>query len=379
MYNLKEGVYFDNAASTKPIIGVLEVLNKICNEGYGNPSSAHSVGIRAETAITESKAAISELLDVSPDEIIFTSGGTEANNMAVFGISESFKRSGNHIITTKTEHPSVTAPVKLLEQKGYEVTYLDVCDKGYVKADDLQGAMREDTILVSIHHVNSETGTIQNISELAKNVKSKNPNTIFHCDGVQAFGKIPISLKNIDLYSISGHKIHCIKGIGGLYVKKGLKIAPLILGGGHQGGLRGGTENSMGAAAFRVAAVDAYSNMSASRQKVLEVKSRLSKIADGERIIINGDPENSSPYILSMSFLGKKGEVLLRYLDDKGVYVSTGSACNERKKNSSGLMHFGYSKDRVASAVRFSFSRFNTVQEADYCAEVLEGALERLV
>ena len=376
---MSESIYFDNAASTKPTTGVLDALNKICNECYGNPSSAHSIGVKAEDAIKKSKAAISALIDVSPDEIVFTSGGTEANNMAIFGVAESFKRGGKHIITTKTEHPSVTAPIKFLEQRGYEVTYLGVCDKGYVSTEALYESIRQDTILVSIHHVNSEAGTIQNISEIAETVKSKKPDTIFHCDGVQAFGKIHLPLKNIDLYSISGHKIHCVKGIGGLYVKKDLKIAPLIHGGGHQSGLRGGTENSMGSAAFSAAAIEAYSAMSESHQKVHEIKSRLSEMADGEYIIINGDPENSLPYILSISFLGKKGEVLLRYLDDKGVYVSTGSACNERKKSDSGLAHFGYSKDRVDSAVRFSFSRFNTVREADYCVDILNEALRTLI
>jgi cysteine desulfurase len=339
------------------------------------------MGLKAETAVADSKKSIAKLLDVSQNEIVFTSGGTESNNMAIFGIAESFKRKGNHIITTKTEHPSVIAPVKLLEQRGYEITYLDVCEKGYVSVESLYEAVRNDTILVSIHHVNSESGTIQNISELAKAVKQKNQNTIFHCDGVQAFGKIPISLKNIDLYSMSGHKIHCIKGIGCLYIRKGLNISPLIHGGNHQNGLRGGTENSMGSVAFSKAATDAYEAMEFSAKKLIELKKRLSEIADGEKIVINGenDFEKSSPYILNMSFLGKKGEVLLRYLDEKGIYVSTGSACNERKKNSGGLIHFGYSKERVSSAIRFSFSRVSNLEEADYCIKILKEALAQII
>ncbi|MCL2874037.1 MAG: cysteine desulfurase [Defluviitaleaceae bacterium] len=376
---MKDIVYFDNAASTKPTAEVMGAFNKACNDCYGNPSSAHSAGVKAEAIVNESKNVIASLIDASCDEIVFTSGGTESNNMAIFGIAERYKRSGNHIITTKTEHPSVSAPFKSLEQKGFKVTYLDVCDRGYVNEESLYAAVCDDTILVSIHHVNSEAGTIQKIDKLSESVKSKNRETIFHCDGVQAFGKIPINLKNVDLYSMSGHKIHCVKGIGCLYVKKGIKISPLLYGGSHQGGLRGGTENSMGSAAFGVAAKTAYDRMNESHQKVLEVKNRILEIADGDRILINGDKNNSSPYILSMSFLGKKGEVLLHYLDDKGLYVSTGSACNERKKSDSGLAHFGYSKDRVSSVIRFSFSRFNTPEEADYCISVLKEALEIIV
>jgi len=372
-------IYFDNAASTKPIPDVLNVFYKVCQENYANPSSAHTFGIKTEAIVNESRETVASLLGVLSDEIIFTSGGTEANNMAIFGISDRYRRSGSHIITTKTEHPSVLAPIKFLEQKGFKVTYVPVSDKGHIDDKYLYDAVCDDTILVSIHQINSEAGTIQNIDTLAKGVKSKNKNTIFHCDGVQAFGKILINLKNIDLYSMSGHKIHCVKGIGALYIKKGIKMSPLFHGGSHQGGLRGGTENSMGSAAFALSAKIAYESMADSHEKVLKVKKRLLELSDDDKVLTNGDVENGSPYILNMSFLGKKGEVLLRYLDEKGIFVSTGSACNSKKKDLGGLIHFGYPSDRVLSAVRFSFSKFNTVEEADICAFAIKEALMKLI
>ncbi len=377
-------VYFDNSATTKPSEAVFEIVQSTLLSQFGNPASLHSLGLQAENSIIEAKNTLCSYIGSAMNEVTFTSGGTESNNLAVFGVAEAYKRSGRCIITTKAEHPSVLEPCKRLEELGFNVTYLNVDEKGYVNIDELENALNDETTLVSIQHVNSETGTIQPVEKIADLIKQKNKKTMFHVDGVQAFGKIPVSLKKIDLYSASSHKVHGLKGFGLLYVKKGTKLCPLFYGGNQQEGTRSGTENTLGVLSFSVAASECFNNIKENYMHVSILKQRLFdgivKSAKQNEIVavVNGDFENGSAYILNVSFLGIKGEVLLRFLDSKGIYVSTGSACSERRKSSGVLKSYGLDESRARSAVRFSFSRYNTVDEVDYCIEMLEQGLKYL-
>ncbi len=372
-------IYFDNAATTKPSQSVFKKATAILTELYGNPSSLHKLGIEIEREIIKSTETISNLLDIRQDELIFTSGGTESNNIAIQGTVFAHKRSGNHIITTKAEHSSVLQPFKFLEENGFSTTYLNVNEKGYLNIKNVIDSINDKTVLVSISHVNSETGTVQNISEIGAEIKRKNKNTIFHVDGVQSFGKLSVNFKNIDLFSFSSHKIHGIKGTGGLYVKKGLKIKPLFYGGGQQLGLRSGTENTIGIVTFGVAALQAYENMEQNFSNALAIKNKLLDFAsNNNNIFVNGDALSASPYILNLSLGLLKGEVVVRMLDSLGIYASTGAACNlrkSRKNQGSVLQAYGISNDRQQSAVRFSFSSQNSLNEAEIVCCALKNII----
>ena len=259
-------IYFDNAASTRPSEEVIENMAEMMRKRYANPAAQSSAGFESEKIIRSAAKTLADIINARPDEIYFTSGGTEGDNWALFGTAEGYKRDGKHIITTKTEHPAVTATAERLEELGCEVTYLDTDEKGYIDIEELKSAIRSDTILVSVIFINNETGTIQDIETIGKAIKEKNPKTLFHTDAVQAFGKIPIDVKkmNIDMLSMSAHKIHGPKGVGMFYLKNGLKVKPLIYGGGHQRGMRSGTENTAGASALALAAKNMYANIRAS-------------------------------------------------------------------------------------------------------------------
>lgn len=372
--------YFDNSATTIVTDDVKDIVVKVMTEDYGNPSSMHMVGVNAEKYLKEAKETISKILKVEPNEIYFTSGGTESNNWAIMGAVEANKRSGKKIITTKVEHASVKSPMKHLEQLGYEVTYLPVDQDGVVQLDALKEAMTEDTILVSIMYVNNEVGAIQPIEEIGKYIKTINKNVIYHVDAIQAFGKMEIKPKksNIDVLTVSGHKIHGPKGTGFMYLKKNVKVNPFILGGGQQNAMRSGTENVPGIAGLAKASDDCYKHLKENVSTMIALKDYLiDGLLNIDGVTVNSKKGNEgAPHIVSASFSGVRSEVLLHALEDKGVYISAGSACSSNKPAiSETLKAMNIDKDLLGSTVRFSFSRFNTKEEIDYTLEQLKAML----
>lgn len=371
-------IYFDNAATTRAADEVAERVRYMLLENFGNPSAQSMMGVRAENELNDARKIMAKSINALPEEIYFTSGGTEDDNWAIFGTAEGYKRSGKHIITTSIEHPAVAEPMERLRQKGWEVTVLDVDKNGYIDLDVLRDSIREDTVLVSIILVNNEVGTIQDASAVGKLIKEKNPNTLFHVDAVQAFGKYPIDVRkmNIDMLSMSGHKIHGPKGVGFFYMKKGLKVRPIIYGGGQERGQRSATENTPGIAGLAKAVELAMENMDASHEKVMEVKRTLAEgiLRDIPKTHINGPSiEEASPYVLNVSFNGLRSEVLLHSLEESEIYVSAGSACSSKKKGGSHVLRsLGLSEERIEGAIRFSFCRYNTVDEAAACLEILK-------
>lgn len=370
-------IYFDNAATTRALPEVAEKMTYMLCENFGNPASVSVIGLEVEKEIRKAANILANGIRAKEEEIFFTSGGTEGDNWAIYGTAEGYARAGKHLITTKIEHPAVTNPMKALEEKGYDVTWLSVDCKGHISMEELANAIRPDTILVSIILVNNETGTIQNAEDIGKLVKQKNPNTLFHIDAVQAFGKYPIDVQKmkVDLLTMSGHKIHGPKGVGMLYMRKGLKVRPLLLGGGQQKGQRAGTENGAGVAALGVAADMAFRGLQENIAHVKEVKKTLlDGILEMPDTQLNGDDlDTASPYVLNMTFKGVRSEVLLHSLESKGIFVSAGSACDSRKKiGSPVLTAMGLPFEEIEGAVRFSFCRYNTVEEAKECLQVLK-------
>ncbi len=369
-------IYFDNAATTKMSDLAVEKMLYMIKENYANPSSLHGMGFKAEKEIRQASNVLAGILGALPEDIYFVSGATEANNTAILGAAKGYFRSGKHMITSSIEHPSVLQVFAELEKQGFEVTYLKVDSKGYIDLEQLKNSIRPDTILVSTMYVNNETGVVQNIGKIGKIIKEINPDTLFHVDAVQAFGKYKISVQreNIDLLSISGHKFHAPKGIGMLYMKKNLKVKPLLYGGGQQKNMRSGTENTPAIAAMAVAANEMYEKLNENFEYVNEIKKTL---ADGivqniENVVINSD-ENTSPYILNVSFEGLRAEVLLHSLENEGINISAGSACSSHKKQASYVLTaIGLEPSLIEGTVRFSFSKYNTLEEAKQCVEVLE-------
>lgn len=371
-------IYFDNAATTRAADEVAERVRYMLLENFGNPSAQSMMGVRAENELNDARKIMAKSINALPEEIYFTSGGTEDDNWAIFGTAEGYKRSGKHIITTSIEHPAVAEPMERLRQKGWEVTVLDVDKNGYIDLDALRDSIRDDTVLVSTILINNEVGTIQDVVSIGRIIKERNHNTLFHVDAVQAFGKYPIDVRKmgIDMLSMSGHKIHGPKGVGFFYMKKGLKVRPIIYGGGQERGQRSATENTPGIAGLAKAVELAMENMNASHEKVMEVKRTLAEgiLRDIPKTHINGPSiEEASPYVLNVSFNGLRSEVLLHALEEKEVYVSAGSACSSKKKGGSHVLRsLGLSEERIEGAIRFSFCRYNTVEEALFCLEVLK-------
>ena len=365
-------VYFDNAATTKTRKEVVERYVWCLENLYANPSSLHKLGFLVEKEIKLATKQISEILEVLEEEIFYTSGGTESNNLAIWGCLSRQKKH-RHIITTKTEHPSVFTSIEELSKAGCEVTYLNTDKNGLVDISEVESLLREDTALVSIMHVNNETGIIQDVDAIGRVVKKSN--AVFHVDGVQGFGKIAVDFRNIDMYSFSSHKIHGVKGVGGLYVKKGSKINPMFFGGGQQKSLRPGTENTAGIMALSCALKLMYDSISENFKKVLGVKNELLKgLEEIDGVFVNGLVENSSPYILNLSFVGVKAEVLLHALEEDNIFVSTGSACSSKGKGNKNnvLENMGIYRERYEAALRFSFCADNTLEEARKCIESLK-------
>ena len=369
--------YFDNSATTKVLDSVKDIVVKTMTEDYGNPAAKHRKGMEAEQYIREARKIIADTMKVQEKEILFTSGGSESNNMALFGAAWANQRAGKHIISTSIEHPSVYNPLGVLEELGFEVTILPVDHDGHISLKELEEAIRPDTILVSTMYVNNEVGAVEPVEEISKIIKAKNPSTLYHVDAIQAYGKYVIRPKKqgIDLLSVSSHKIHGPKGVGFLYIRNGVKIKPLIYGGGQQAGMRSGTENVPGVAGFGAAAKEMYTNHAEKVQKLIELKDYMTdRLGEIEGTVINSKKgEASAPQIVSVSFEGVRSEVLLHALEDKGVYVSSGSACSSNHPGISGtLKGIGVAQKLLDSTIRMSFGMFNTKEEVDYTIDVLK-------
>lgn len=379
---MEHGIYLDNAATTPVSHDVADAVMKCMVYDFGNPSSLHGLGLRAEKLLKEARERIARALGVDSEGVFFTSGGTEANNLAIIGTALARRREGRHCITTQIEHPSVLNTFKYLEKEGWEVTYLPVNRAGVVSPDDVRKALRPDTVLVSIMHVNNEIGSIQPIGEIGRLLKAQGSSAVFHVDAVQSFGKLDLKPLQwgIDLLSISGHKIHAPKGIGALYIRKGIKIHPIQWGGGQEKGVRSGTENMPGIVGFGEAVRRLEEN--ADKAYLYRLKGIL--VAElTQRVpwaVINGPaPEEGAPHILSVSFPGIRGEVMLHALEEKGVYVGTGSACSSRKGHISHVLEaIGAKKDVAEGTIRLSISYLNTEDEMRWAAQAMEQCAKEL-
>lgn len=375
--------YLDNSATTCAFARVCDIMMKTMSQDYGNPSSLHTKGFHAEHYVNEAREAIARSLRVSDREIIFTSGGTESNNMALIGCAMANKRSGNHLITTVFEHASVGNTMRFLEEQGFRVTYLPVDHEGTVSLQALEEAICPETILVSIMHVNNEIGAVQPIEEIARIIHRKKPDVLFHVDAIQSYGKYVIRPKRqgIDLLSVSGHKIHGPKGTGFLYVRDKVKIKPLIYGGEQQHGMRSGTENVPGIAGLGEAVKEIYKDHDERIRRMYALKRLFVEQLEGlEGIVINGQPlDQGAPHIVSVSFRGVRSEVLLHALEEKGIYVSAGSACSSNHPAVSGtLRSIGVEKDLLDSTLRFSFGVFTTEDEIRYAADTVKTLVPML-
>lgn len=378
--------YLDNAATTRVFPEVRDIMLQVMEKDFGNPSSRHTKGIEAEGYVTKAVQQIAGTLKCQPKEIILTSGGTESNNMALIGTALANQRAGKHVITTRIEHASIHEPFGRLEQMGYEAQYLPVDHNGHLQPEVLEEAVREDTLLVSVMMVNNEMGAVEDIKKLVAVAKQKNPNVIFHVDAIQAYGKYKIVPKRlgIDLMSVSGHKIHGPKGSGFLYVRDGVKISPIILGGGQQRGMRSGTENVPAIAGLGEAVRLIYQQHSEKVERLYALKQRLIEgLTAMEGVSINGinglSLTETAPHIVSASFDGIKSEVMLHALAQEGVYVSSGSACSSNHPDLSGTLKAIGVEDRLLdSTLRFSFSVLSTEEEVDHALEAVAKVLPQL-
>lgn len=370
-------VYFDNSATTKPCSKAIEYINEALTNNWANPSSLYDLGMNAEILVSKARQAIAKVISAREDEIIFTSSGTEANNTAVMAALYR-KGIGKRIITTEIEHPSVLETVKRLEDEGFEVIRLKAQSDGTVSLSQLESCLDSKTVLVSIMMVNNEIGTIQPIKEASKLIRKLSPRAYFHCDAVQAFGKVSINVKDldVDMLTASAHKIHGPKGVGFLYCKKGVAIKPFITGGGQEKGLRSGTESVPLIAGF-LGAVESLPDLKKQQEQLREIKEyAISKFSECEKIIINS-PCQSVPFILNISVMGYRSETLLHFLESKQIYVSSGSAC-AKGEQSYVLSALGFDKKRTDSALRLSFSRYTEKEEIDLCLSALVEAVKRL-
>lgn len=375
--------YLDNSATTRCSDKAAERMMKLLLEDYGNPSSLHMKGVIAEKYINEAKKQIAKTLKAQEKEIVFTSGGTESNNLAIIGSAMANRRAGMHVITSSIEHASVSNPMAYLEEQGFEVTYLPVDSKGVISMEALKNAIREDTILVSLMQVNNEIGAIQPIEEAGKIIKAANPDIIFHVDAIQAYGKMRIAPKklNIDLLSVSGHKIHGPKGSGFLYIKDKTKIRPVIFGGGQQKGMRSGTENVPAIAGLGLAAEEIYTDFEEKIDRMYALREYfIEQVTQIEGVSVNGQSQRASaPHVVSVSICGVRAEVMLHTLEDRGIYVSAGSACSSNKPSvSHTLKSIGLAPELLDSTIRFSFSVHTTKEELDYALKVMREVIPML-
>ncbi|MCD7824672.1 MAG: cysteine desulfurase [Clostridiaceae bacterium] len=375
--------YLDNAATTPVFEEVKDCMLQTLEKDYGNPSSRHTKGIDAEQYVKNARGIIADTLKCQPKEIIFTSGGTESNNLALIGAALANPRAGKHIITTRIEHASVYEPLVFLEEMGYEVTFLPVDANGIVSVQELAEALREDTFLVSVMYVNNELGSVEPIAEIGQLLHQKNPQILFHVDAIQAYGKYKIVPKklNVDLLSASGHKIHGPKGIGFLYARENVKLRPVLFGGGQQGGMRSGTENVPGIAGLGEAAKLMQQNLPAKRDRLFRLKRMLVEgLLQLPGVTVNGldgiSIEETAPHIVSASFDGIKSEVMLHALAQEGVFVSSGSACSSNHPDLSGtLQAVGIKQELLDSTLRFSFSVLTGEKQIVYALQAIQKVL----
>jgi cysteine desulfurase len=381
---MNEMAYLDNSATTRTDDQVVRVMVDVMNNIYGNPASLHGLGAKAERLVTQAREATARTLGVSPGEIVFTSGGTEGNNTAIKGVAFQYRDRGLHLITTQVEHPSVYGVCKQLEEWGWRVTYLPVDAHGRVRPADVEKAITDETVLVTVMHVNNEVGTIQPIAEIGALLK-RHPKVLFHVDAVQAFGKVDVRPKEwgVDLMTLSGHKFHGPKGVGCLYVREGVSLAPLLTGGGQEGGLRSGTHNVPGIAGFAKAALLAKERQPEAvrrwaRWKASLIEQVMSRV-EGARV--NGDPspEGSAPHIVSFSFPGLRSEVIVHALEEENVFVSSKSACSSKgEKPSRILLAMGLDPAAAVGSIRISMGYHTTEEEVERCAQALCKVVPRL-
>lgn len=371
-------IYFDNSSTTKVCREAAEKVMEMMTQDYGNPSSLHTLGFRAEREMTAAREAVASFVHAKPEEICFTSGGTESNNLALFGAAEARRKRGRHIVTTEIEHPSVLNVMKRLEESGFEVTYLKPDSFGKITPGQVKNAVRSDTILVSMMRVNNEVGSILPVEAAADAIREKKAPALLHMDAVQAFGKLPLNPQKmgVDLMSVSSHKIHGPKGAGALYLRHGVHIEPHTFGGGQEKNIRPGTESTPLIAGFGAAVralPETGRELEAMRGLNAYCREKLAKI-DG---VVFNSPEDALPYILNISAGGVRAETMLHYLSSREIYVSSGSACS-RGKESPVLTAMGLPHARIATALRLSFSRFNTKEEIDQFAEALKDGLAEI-
>lgn len=376
-------VYLDNSATTKCLPEVAALMTRIMCEEYGNPSSLHKKGVESEKYVRYAKEVIAKCMKVQEKEILFTSGGTESDNIALIGGAYANYRAGRHIITTRIEHPAVLQTCAFLEEQGFVVTYLPVNPMGVISLVDLERAMTKNTILVSIMHTNNEVGAVQPIEQAGELIKRMNPNTLFHVDAVQGFGKCRIYPKrmHIDLLSVSAHKIHGPKGVGFLYINEKAKVRPIIFGGGQQKGMRSGTENVPGIAGMARAIEEIYSEFDEKMKYLYSIKERFVKgVSAIDGIRLNGPVgQDGAPHVVSVSIQGVRSEVMLHALEDKGIYVSAGSACSSNKPSvSATLKAIGVEKQYLDATLRFSFSLYTTEAEIDYTVNCMSELIPML-
>jgi len=373
-------IYFDNSATTKPYPEVLDTFVKVAGQFFGNPSSIHHLGLQAEKLLSQAREQVASLLKVDPEEIIFTSGGTEGNNFVLKGVAQSYKNRGKHIITTSIEHPSVQNVCEQLKAEGYTITYLPVDKNGQIRLSDLQNALTDETILVSIMHVNNEVGAIQPIKEIGQ-LLAKFPKVFFHVDYVQGAAKVPLDFHScfIDFATISSHKFHGLKGTGAIYKRKGIKINPLLAGGGQEADFRSGTENIAGIVAMAKALRLAMAESESKQNELFAIRdyliSELDKIED---VSIN-TPKIAAPHIVNFSVEGFKAEVLVHEIEKNQLYLSTTSACSSKTDEpSQTILAMGLGESRASSSLRISLSYSNTMEEAKKAVQIIQQAIENL-
>lgn len=365
-------VYLDNGATTKTAPEVVEAMLPYFSEKYGNASSLHSFGREAKEALDNAREIIAKKLNAFPEEIIFTSGGTESDNLAIKGIAYSHKDKGNHIITSQIEHPAVLGAYSVLEREGFQVTYIGVDKDGLIKLDQLEKAMTDKTILVSTMHANNEIGTIQDIKKIYEICKKKN--VLFHTDGVQSFCKVDLDSSMADMISISAHKIHGPKGVGALYVNKKVKLGKLLHGGHQENDMRAGTENVAGIAGFGKA-VEIYDN-----KNMCKLRDKLtSGLLKVDNTYLNGSKENRLCNNVNVRFSYVEGESILMKLNEKGIAVSTGSACSSKELQPSHVLTaIGLKPEEAHGSIRFTLSKYTTSEEIDYVLKVVPGIIKNL-
>ena len=370
-------IYFDNSATTMPYDEVIQEVSNGMKEYFGNPSSLHKIGMNCEKRLNEAREYFASTIKCNRDEIYFTSGGSEGNNLILKGLL----KPGHHFITTTFEHHSIINTCKELEANGVKITYLDVDSEGRISLEDLEEAIRKETTLISIMYVNNEMGAIQDLEAIGNLIKERSSRAKFHVDAVQGYGKLPIDVNKakIDFLTVAGHKIHGPKGTGFVYIKKGIVLNSLISGGGQEKGVRAGTENLPAIIGFEKAAKITFENIDERYKYISELKEYfIEKLKDIKDVRINSGMNNFSPYILNVSFLGVRAEVLLHLLEDSGIYVATGSACTSKSSAAHGsyvIKALGLNNKEIESAIRFSFSYQNTKEEIDYTIDVLKKSL----